>query len=493
MNYDDLIKLIASGDLTPLIGTSEGQFFDAKRDLYVLQTDAQKLEFAKDVSAFANADGGVIFIGVQAEETPTNLGGKVIAITAVPKEHIDMKQYHDLLKEWIYPNPKDVAIKWIDVTSTPDQGVLCIVIPKQADEAKPFLITKNFIDNERQKGILFGYAERSLDRSEHLKHPDLQRLLHAGMFYEKNMDARLTTIETAVLKPASPAPVLPSKPQPVNAPEGSSKKSPIVSPILGTEKIRVRTVPPSLLAGRIGEALEVDEVDKKKLVIFSAHVDGGNELMTVFATPNDEKSVAYKLTHTAPLRRDGWSLETTGPARIIEGEFIRATNGSRKVIDLYRDGTLIFVASAEEEFLGWGKEFAAEEMINPLAFIEATYSFAKFYREVVIPDLARKITGYKVRVDIHIPAKRNMKLPPYSITSLQGRHEAHDAPKHFWDKERAFVSESKPELVSYQMAKEIYLWFGFDESKIPYTKTENDITLTDVQKILGPHNGFSWE
>ena len=38
---------------------------------------------------------------------------------------------------------------------------------------------------------------------------------------------------------------------------------------------------------------------------------------------------------------------------------------------------------------------------------------------------------------------------------------------------------------AYAMAKEIYLWFGLEEDKIPYVKEEGGGKFVDVAKIKG--------
>src|SRR5207302_984144 len=117
---------------------------------------------------------------------------------------------------------------------------------------------------------------------------------------------------------------------------------------------------------------------RRSLVIF-AQPSGTNKLSSVFSS--DRNSIKKQVEQPPILRNSGWTVETLEAAKIIQGEFIRVTNGDRKVLDLYEDGTMVFAVSAGNDFLAWGKR--AEFNINPLALIEVIYSFVALYFEVI--------------------------------------------------------------------------------------------------------------
>lgn len=52
---EGIISLLESGNFESLIGKPEDLFFECKGSSYQLEQDREKLELAKDVSAFANA------------------------------------------------------------------------------------------------------------------------------------------------------------------------------------------------------------------------------------------------------------------------------------------------------------------------------------------------------------------------------------------------------------------------------------------------------
>ena len=63
--------------------------------------------------------------------------------------------------------------------------------------------------------------------------------------------------------------------------------------------------------------------------------------------------------------------------------------------------------------------------------------------------------------------------------------EAKEAPEDRWFVTKSFsIADFDVGAVSYDLIKEIYLWFGFEEDKIPYTKEENGIKMVDSDAIV---------
>src|ERR1700674_223445 len=68
---ETIAALLAERNLAGLQGLKEDQWFDAKRaTTYALATPTGRFELAKDVSSFANAEGGYILIGLTTVEVP---------------------------------------------------------------------------------------------------------------------------------------------------------------------------------------------------------------------------------------------------------------------------------------------------------------------------------------------------------------------------------------------------------------------------------------
>jgi predicted HTH transcriptional regulator len=73
----EVLEKLETGDFDALIGLMESEWLDAKETPYHLDTPKQKLEIAKDVTAMANASGGIIVIGFDCEKQPTTAGEQI--------------------------------------------------------------------------------------------------------------------------------------------------------------------------------------------------------------------------------------------------------------------------------------------------------------------------------------------------------------------------------------------------------------------------------
>ena len=66
------------------------------------------------------------------------------------------------------------------------------------------------------------------------------------------------------------------------------------------------------------------------------------------------KSAEYKAISEPPAYRQlGFDLNPHTPVQYVRGELIRRVTNGRKGLELWQDGTLIFVGRSDEDFLGW--------------------------------------------------------------------------------------------------------------------------------------------
>src|SRR6266446_4465645 len=95
LTLNDLTLIVESSQFDKLIGEVENDLFDAKGQPYQFDAgDYARREFAKDVTAFANASGGYIFIGVIAGRGTTQYGEEVKELRQIPRELIDPDRYY---------------------------------------------------------------------------------------------------------------------------------------------------------------------------------------------------------------------------------------------------------------------------------------------------------------------------------------------------------------------------------------------------------------
>src|SRR5262245_55612463 len=87
----EIRNILSSGELERLVAFEEDDFLEAKGPRpYDLTTPKGRFELAKDVSAFANAGGGYLIIGVQHERMPTRSVEKIAALDLIERDSLDV-------------------------------------------------------------------------------------------------------------------------------------------------------------------------------------------------------------------------------------------------------------------------------------------------------------------------------------------------------------------------------------------------------------------
>ncbi|MGB9762453.1 MAG: helix-turn-helix domain-containing protein [Minisyncoccia bacterium] len=451
----ELEKIINNGDFNSLIGKIENDFFECKGEIYDLKSEYSKRELAKDISSFANLNGGYILIGPKTKKSETHFGDEVKEISFINKEIIDIEQYNGVINDWIYPKVDGVRIKWI-ATKEEDKGILIIKIPPQRENQKPFLI-KKIVEENKNVEIMFGYTKRKQDKSEPLKIEDIHRAMRDGFFYEEHIENRFNNLESILIK----------------------------------DQEEKRNKDRDTINKRINQILNYMANNKRGFILIAYPKEKLGELKSLFTS--EEGSIKRKLEdpplNAGKIRYAGWSLETLDRGRIVEGQFVRVKSGDTKIIDLYKDGTLIFLGLADENFLAWSSNDGLR--INPIAVVELIYNFISFYREV-INDLTIKPSIISVEFrffNMHLDGKKSYLVPgpidalsPFNTYEAPANNYSSETPIDF--KVEDFETEKTAEI-AYKVVEKIYLWFGIplDKGNIPYTKIENAVVSIDIEQI----------
>jgi len=122
-------------DLQILISNQveENLHLDYKAADALLNTDGKKKEISKDVSAFANSDGGVIIYGVKEFPEPTKKHLPQ-AIDPVDRNSITKEWLEQVINSNISPRPDALTIIPIPISSSPN-GVVYVVTIKKSNTA----------------------------------------------------------------------------------------------------------------------------------------------------------------------------------------------------------------------------------------------------------------------------------------------------------------------------------------------------------------------
>jgi hypothetical protein len=220
--------------------------------------------------------------------------------------------------------------------------------------------------------------------------------------------------------------------------------------------------------------------NERSLILVASPMETA-ELRSIFS--DQPGSIRRSLEDPPRLRDNGWDLQTVDQATFLRGELIRLET-FRMAVDLYRDGTLIFVGHIYRDFIAWSDR--ADLRIHPLALIELTVNFTRFYR-LVLHDfrVAPRRIAFRVELrNMHLANQKTL-LPAGPLAKLPGFwHGVREAPTDAWSKEVVVSSEAyDPDQTAFQLIRELYLWFGHSDEAIPYTKGTGDGMAIDSDQI----------
>lgn len=456
---EKLEKIIDSNAFEDLKGEYENEWFDCKSQPYSLVDNKSKRELAKDVSSFANSNGGYILIGVKTTKDDIHFGDKIDEIKPFESNVVSREQVLKICEDWLYPKPDGLDFFWIASNNDPNKGIAVIKIPVQTDALKPFLI-KNVLDEEKQIEIMFGYAERRRDNSQPYTLRDLQTILRLGLNYEQFIKGKFELLE-----------------QKIDGLSTNFDKVNYETPIDISERLKI-----------------IDDLERLAVTVANLRFERYFSLVGFTDKPNNLKSFAIAengarswLENISSLRSDGWTLRTYRRPEIVQGKLIRANEENYKIIELHREGTLIAAFAANRKFLAWGKN-EADDRINQVALIEVIYNFVELYGKV-LSDLEEDVKTAHIRIKLsNLFNNRgdNIKsyLTPNKIDSLGASFERKFAPEDTMLGLTNFDTENfDSRIVAFKVVREIYLWFGFDEDDIPYTKIEDNVKMIDPEQI----------
>ena len=217
------------------------------------------------------------------------------------------------------------------------------------------------------------------------------------------------------------------------------------------------------------------------------------------ATPVDEISIprlfesrnteiAKLLSNPPELRHGGFGISTGSAADNVRGQLRRAVSEKYNSLELWEDGTVIFLARGDENFLSWGKysDNTDKIRINPLALVESVYLFVRLCNDLYSKYSKPKPNDIEFTIALKNPNINNIgiMLQPGPIT----HYMTWDSFKSTKDPEifsllRKSIKDIPPEKIAFELVREIYKAYSFDDDKIPYAKEESGQRVIDAEQI----------
>lgn len=168
------VDLILGGHALALLGQSETSWLDVKSQPWDLDSAAGKAELAKDVSALANAEGGVILIPAR---TVLESGREVIrTVRDLPAGRVNLTQIRDVLASRVFPPLPDLVTEIVPTAE--DRCRLVVAVGKHERSAWPHIVTGDPASDFASHAIAIWI--RDGDRNRPISAAELHGLLRAG-------------------------------------------------------------------------------------------------------------------------------------------------------------------------------------------------------------------------------------------------------------------------------------------------------------------------
>src|SRR5581483_5816697 len=348
-----LVNILRCGDFSAFEGEAEGARFECKKIPYDLDRDGSQLELAKDITSFANSGGGLIVIGLETVRVSERAADVVKTVRPFPRELFNIQRYQSLFDVHIYPRIEGLTLDWHPSRTLSSEGLASILVPRQAELHQPFLVTK-IIDNQgKVRGTMLGYFERHRDGVTHKDAKDFYYLIRAGRMKDE-FGMRIGAIEATI-----------SDSQRKAALSSTSASQLTIAPTSSTSEI----------FQRVNTAISIARLSGRPTYVLFARPLGALSIPDLFSS---QQSPVKKLLESPPeVRNGGFGVDAGNRAMIVEGRLRRALDiESNRNLELWRDGVLIFVAPANEEFLCWGRRQPPPLIINSIALLESLYLFS---------------------------------------------------------------------------------------------------------------------
>ncbi|MBI2177070.1 MAG: ATP-binding protein [Candidatus Tectomicrobia bacterium] len=456
---NEILQILENGEFERLIGKIESESFDCKSSPYQLDNNNQKFEMAKDACAFANANGGIILIGARTRRSDVHSEDEIEALSPFPGDLINFERCLSIVDTQTFPRIEHIEAKWFPSSSNDGRGVAAFIIPKQPEELKPFLLTKPMEGDIQTSGFTFGYAERRRAGTSHMNiqqfHSQLKMGGHSNLITQATQEVQETLARVLERLNFS-----------------GSTQSPGES--VETE-----------LNGRIEDAIGAAELNDQPLVVIAASPYRRFEVTDLFE--GRDNAMVRLLERPPELRPHGFDVTVGTESRIIRAQLRRSVMPGVRLLELWRDGTLIFVGTAESLCWGLSNRPGQPLRINPLALVEMNYLFAELYHQIVTsanPEPTNFLFSFRIQ-NFTVSDQPSLLAPgPLNSNQRFGFPNTRLAPDScFQSRHQCDFRTLNPGMVAFCLVREIYNWFGHDNDAIPYIEEQNGFGVVSTDMI----------
>lgn len=235
------------------------------------------------------------------------------------------------------------------------------------------------------------------------------------------------------------------------------------------EKIRNK----DQVAQRLETAVELAQLTERSVFGLAAKPWPDARFKTLFA--GNDATLVQHFNNPPKLRSAGFSLEHDGNSRIVMGELRRVLLPGWKVMELWRDGTLIYAVDALVQPF-WGSPRSGGLLqLNPLALAEPVYLFAELSRRIYQESTQKpQHVEFRVHFERLVQDAKQVSLSEGPLDRFFfAAGKQHLAPDSEMDRTITWdQGDIQSGAVAYELVQEVYHWFGISDDGIPYTKRD---------------------
>ena len=436
------VQAISADDLRRLVAEAveEDRNLEYKERPYTSNAH-DRAELAKDVTAFLNADGGYLIIGVREDGN-----GRAAGFANVGEPEGVRRSIIDRCLTRIDPRPPrlDIGAKDVDGAT-----VLIVRVPES-------------------------------DQKPHCARPDAEH----HYFWRRYEDGNklMTTAEIReCLEGDRVERALAELHAEVSSLRGErTRDSEMARQVEGTKLLELTTT----------EAF-LDHMDR----LLATEV-GDRPCYRLFACPlpvnqadlGSQVPALRKLVENPPvLRRHGWGLKPYADVRVTDLG-VQAAASARDQLRVLRNGCVEYRAAADGESFHWAQT-ADPKPVNPAAIVEPAATFPLLVKDVC------GLAGHQgsVRFQIELRNIKGIYLLPYALEAVGYRRATYrmgqsGGPQPFPDDHlkpppvEVAVSDL-PGDVAWRLVSQVYYRFGYtEEHQVPYFDEEGNCTLGGTRK-----------
>jgi len=181
VSFESIKAILDTRQFAALIGLDEDTWLEAKgKNPYDFTTPAARYELAKDITAFANAEGGILLVGLTTAPAADAKTERITAHDLCSQADFDAPQYLGIIKGHVYPGIRDLKIYWLPVNDEATHGLGVIEVPPQSPNQKYFLIARVLDSGAELKQIVFGIAKRNDSSNDPFTVAELYKYTQSG-------------------------------------------------------------------------------------------------------------------------------------------------------------------------------------------------------------------------------------------------------------------------------------------------------------------------